>query len=196
MLNRADLYFITEDSKSHLKTVTSRVSEVWIENGRGIKVRRGKVEVGLNIWVLHNLGGANVSTDLWKSKPVELKLNQENGQVKGLLEKSWQRWICIKAKRRMQQQGRVNQTESDMTLSMEVDELRASEMAFYDDMSGKELNLVLFKAARSEEMEEFKKHTVYEKAPLNQCLEETGKQPIGVRWVDVNKGDDKVQDFR
>ena len=99
---------------------------------------------------------------------------KENGQVKGLLEKSWQRWICIKAKRRMQQQGRVNQTESGMIFSMEVDEIRVAEMAFHDDMSGKELNLVLVKAARSEEMEEFKKHTVYAKAPLNQCLEETG----------------------
>ena len=83
-----------------------------------------------------------------------------------------------------------------MTFSMEIDEAKASRMAFVDDMSGKELNPSLVKAARGEEMEEFKKHTVYKKVPLNQCLQETGRQPIGVRWVDVNKGDDESPNVR
>ena len=29
----------------------------------------------------------------------------------------------------------------------------------------------------------------YEKVPVAQCLAETGKKPIGTRWVDTNKGD-------
>ena len=30
---------------------------------------------------------------------------------------------------------------------------------------------------------------VYVKVPISQCIERTGKRPIGTRWVDVNKGD-------
>ena len=89
--------------------------------------------------------------------------------------------ICLNVKRRMQEQGRVNQAEGGMTFSMEIDEAKASRMAFFDDMSGKELNPSLVTAARGEEIEEFKKLTVYKKVPLNQCLQETGRQPIGVR---------------
>ena len=40
------------------------------------------------------------------------------------------------------------------------------------------------KEARKEEMKEVRKHDVYTKAPLQECWE-----PIGTRWVDVNKGD-------
>ena len=30
---------------------------------------------------------------------------------------------------------------------------------------------------------------VYIKVAIEQCLKETGKRPIGTRWVDTNKGD-------
>ena len=51
-------------------------------------------------------------------------------------------------------------------------------------------------AARSEEMKEFIKRNVYNKVPLSTCWEATGKAPIGVRWVDVNKGDKIHPDYR
>ncbi len=37
-----------------------------------------------------------------------------------------------------------------------------------------------------------RKHGVYEHAPIEECWGQAGKKPIttGVRWVDVNKGDD------
>ena len=41
---------------------------------------------------------------------------------------------------------------------------------------------------RHEEMEEVK-HRVYHKVPIKECWERTGKNPIGTRWVDVDKGD-------
>ena len=34
------------------------------------------------------------------------------------------------------------------------------------------------------------KQRVYNKVPLQQCLHETGKQPIGTRWLDTNKMQD------
>ena len=29
---------------------------------------------------------------------------------------------------------------------------------------------------------------MYGKVPFSQCLEKTGKPPIGTRWVDINRG--------
>ncbi len=60
---------------------------------------------------------------------------------------------------------------------------------YYDDLSGKKLDAELVKIARKEELEEVKKHGVYEQVPIDECWKVTGKRPIGVRWVDVNKGD-------
>ena len=31
---------------------------------------------------------------------------------------------------------------------------------------------------------------------MEQCWKETSKGPIGTRWVDVNKGDDKSPEYR
>jgi hypothetical protein len=67
---------------------------------------------------------------------------------------------------------------------------------YWDDVSGKELDPVRVREARVEEMKEFGKHTVYEKVPLAQCWSRTGKKPIGVRWVDINKGDDRNPKYR
>ena len=58
----------------------------------------------------------------------------------------------------------------------------------YDDISGAPLPEELVEAAVGEEMAEYHKHMVYEKVPIAQCLERTGKKPIGVRWVITNKG--------
>ena len=67
---------------------------------------------------------------------------------------------------------------------------------YWDDMSGKELRADLIAAAREEEMKEVYKHKLYTKVPLQQCWDETGKDPIGTRWVDVNKGDDEDPEYR
>ena len=37
---------------------------------------------------------------------------------------------------------------------------------------------------------------VYEKVPIEECWRETGKAPIAVRWVDINKGDDDNPEIR
>ena len=70
------------------------------------------------------------------------------------------------------------------------------EERYWDDKSGKELDPGMIKDARCEEMEEFKKHRVYDKVPLQEALRVTGKKPIGVRWVDVNKGDEFNPEYR
>ena len=61
-------------------------------------------------------------------------------------------------------------------------------MAF-DDQSGAPLKPELMRQARRDEISYFKSMKVYDKVPISQCWQETGKDPIGVRWVDINKGD-------
>ena len=66
-----------------------------------------------------------------------------------------------------------------------VDEVAGSQK-IWDDISGQELNLEWVKKAREEYMKEFKKHGVYTKVPIEECLRETGNKPIGHRWVDID----------
>ena len=67
---------------------------------------------------------------------------------------------------------------------------------YWDELTGKELDPQQVSAARQEEMKEFQKHDVYVKVPLAQCWARTGRKPIGVRWIDINKGDEKKPKYR
>ena len=67
---------------------------------------------------------------------------------------------------------------------------------FMDDRTGKSLDTELVLEARLEELTEVKKHNVYKKVPIAQCMERTGRRPIGTRWVDINKGDDIDPKYR
>ena len=66
----------------------------------------------------------------------------------------------------------------------------------WDDASGKPLDPKLVGEAREEELREFRKLGVYIKVPVSRCWDATGKKPIGVRWVDINKGDDEKPEYR
>ena len=39
-------------------------------------------------------------------------------------------------------------------------------------------------------------HKVCTKVPIQQCWDETGKNPISVRWLDINKGDEDNHEYR
>lgn len=60
---------------------------------------------------------------------------------------------------------------------------------YWDDLSGRQLDKNLTQEARAEEIREVHRMGVYVKVSLDECLRETGKMPVGTRWVDVNKGD-------
>ena len=62
-------------------------------------------------------------------------------------------------------------------------------MIAFDDVTGQELDPAMMRKARKEEIQYFKDMNVYEKVDINECWCETGKAPIAVRWVDINKGD-------
>ena len=59
-----------------------------------------------------------------------------------------------------------------------------------DDISGQVLRDDLVREARQKELEYFCAKGVWVKRPKNEARQRTGKGPISVRWVDVNKGDD------
>ena len=69
-------------------------------------------------------------------------------------------------------------------------------LMFWGDDSGKMLKTEKVILARKEEIEEFRKHNVYLKVPIEECYQVTGKGPLGIRWIDINKGDDEFEEYR
>ena len=65
---------------------------------------------------------------------------------------------------------------------------------YLDEISGKLLSKELVRKARLEEFKEFVKRKVLDVVPVQECWEVTSKAPIKVRWLDMNKGDEKDKD--
>jgi hypothetical protein len=59
----------------------------------------------------------------------------------------------------------------------------------YDEITGATLPADLVRKARAEEVDFMLKWGVWERAPVADCWRDTGRAPIGSKWVDVNKGD-------
>ena len=90
---------------------------------------------------------------------------------------------------RMMQHGQEIQLEPDHAL-----EHISADGKYWEEASGKELKREWVIKARVEEMSEFRKHGVYRKVPREECIRETGRAPIKVRWRDINKGDENNPD--
>ena len=67
---------------------------------------------------------------------------------------------------------------------------------FKDDLTGQVLRDELVRAARAAELAYFHSKNVWNKVPKSRARERTGRAPISVRWVDVNKGDDIQPNYR
>jgi hypothetical protein len=61
----------------------------------------------------------------------------------------------------------------------------------FDEITGATLPPDLVRQARAEELTFMREWGVWERARVAECWAETGKAPIGSKWVDVNKGDSK-----
>ncbi len=59
----------------------------------------------------------------------------------------------------------------------------------FDEITGAILPPLLVQQARAEELKFMSEWGVWERAPISACWQETGRAPIGSKWVDVNKGD-------
>ena len=67
---------------------------------------------------------------------------------------------------------------------------------YYDSVTGMALDPASVQAARKEEMKWVLKQDLYEVVDEEMCYQETGRGPIGLKWVDRNKGDQKSPNFR
>ena len=66
----------------------------------------------------------------------------------------------------------------------------------WDDISGKHLDPAGVRKARAAEIDFYRKMGVYVKVPTSECFAKTGQKPIGVRWVDIDKGDRDRPNYR
>ena len=64
------------------------------------------------------------------------------------------------------------------------------EYSLIDDLTGKPLDPSLVTIAKHEEIMEMYRRTVWVERPTTDCIRDTGKSPIPVRWVSTNKGDE------
>ena len=68
--------------------------------------------------------------------------------------------------------------------------------AYWDENTGEQLPSDLVEASRSEELKFMANWQVWDEVPTAECLQRTGKKPLGSKWVDVNKGDRTSPDVR
>ena len=64
------------------------------------------------------------------------------------------------------------------------------------DLTGQPLQDILVEEARAKELLYFHSNGVWLKVPKPTARAQTGRQPISVRWVDVNQGDDLHPNYR
>ena len=67
---------------------------------------------------------------------------------------------------------------------------------FKDDLTGQALRDDLVKEARAKELAYFCQKGVWKKVQRSMARGRTGRPPISVRWVDVNKGDELNPNYR
>ena len=67
---------------------------------------------------------------------------------------------------------------------------------FFDEITGAELDPEGVRAARRDEMDFMARLKVWDAVDVAICWAETGRPPIGTRWVDGNKGDLTRPDYR
>ena len=67
---------------------------------------------------------------------------------------------------------------------------------YRDDLTGQPLDPKLVREARQKELDFFEAKKVWQKRAFEEARRRTGKPPITVRWVDVNKGDDVNPNIR
>ena len=75
--------------------------------------------------------------------------------------------------------------------------IHLEEENFYtDDTTGAYLETPLVEAARKEELDWVKKQGTYKVVSMDECWKETGKPPVTLKWIDINKGDEENPRYR
>ena len=77
-----------------------------------------------------------------------------------------------------------------------IDDIGEEEMIAWDDVKQCELDPKEVVRARNTEMGFVKRHKVYEYSTISECRRVTGCDPVGTKWLDTNKGDNKAPNYR
>ena len=67
---------------------------------------------------------------------------------------------------------------------------------YIDDITGQPLKPELCRIARKKELDYFHSKGVWSMRSMQEAWKLTGRPPISVRWVEVNKGDDDNPNYR
>ena len=70
------------------------------------------------------------------------------------------------------------------------------EILYRDSITGQALVPELVREARKEELKYFTTKGMWKKRPRREAISRSGKPPITVKWIDVNKGDDITPNYR
>ena len=88
-------------------------------------------------------------------------------------------------------------TEGDTDEDGNLDKVeREDDVVAWDDMKNRELDPKEVVKARGVEMGYVRQHGVYEYASVSECRRKTGADPVGTKWLDTNKGDEKNPVYR
>ena len=68
-------------------------------------------------------------------------------------------------------------------------EIHFSDYEAWDDNTNVELDPKMVYKARQDEVDYVRQMNLYTKVSIDECVKKTGKKPIAVRWIDVNKQD-------
>ena len=71
-----------------------------------------------------------------------------------------------------------------------------NEEVAYDDVHGGTLPTYLVKSARKKELRYLQERSVYRYATVADCLRCTGRKPLGLKWIDTNKGSVNAPEVR
>ena len=67
---------------------------------------------------------------------------------------------------------------------------------YYDEYTGLELRADGVRASRQEELDFFEKLDVWDIRSRKEALQRSGRSPLGTRWIDTNKGDQRREEYR
>ena len=94
----------------------------------------------------------------------------------------------------------------DTVVVLEPDQTRVSDEAEmllgfgegddWGENTGEQLPTKLVEASRGEELKFMQNWQVWDEVPITECLQRTGKRPLGFKWVDINKADRTSPDVR
>lgn len=102
------------------------------------------------------------------------------------------------ATRRMRRTRWAEENEEELNhMELELNKVDEDEVDFvaWDDMKGSELNIAKVREARDVEMQYIRRRNVYRYAKRAHA-QRLGKNNIGVKWLDTNKGDEPEENYR